>query len=324
MKNGSKTIENYILCVLIAMCGSGIIFMPKVYAQGNETTLPLKIITHYEEMEATDRYLEIKRLAEEKRALNAIESDRQDVEQIDAEIGIIMNSLRSALFRQKQSVYDLQKLRHQLFGEFLARRQAEYEASKCSDKPGEILRCDALFSQMQKLEIKVYKIEDEMRHLEIALFKERSREKAFILLEKLDRVHPDDLAGKVAIKREMLLLIQEVAVILQYPTDALARIESEIKNVNDFIATYSYWDATQDKNDEDMVNVYKTPYEDELPTEPWDDSEMVGRRNYMDTVVKKENDMRKGTKVNVRSIQDSAPQSTLGINVKEKIMARDK
>jgi hypothetical protein len=324
MKDGTRTIKHYIFCVLVAMYGSGIFFMPKVSAQGDEPTLPLKIITHYEEMAVTDRYLEIKRLAEEKSALSAIESDRQDVEQIDAEIGIIMNSLRSALFRQKQSVYDLQKLRHQLFGEFLARRQAEYETSKCSERPGEILRCDALFSQMQKLEIKVCKIEDEIRHLEIALFKEHAREKAFMLLEKLDRIHPDDFAAKVAIKREMLLLIQEVAVTLRYPTDALARIESEIKNVNDFIATYSYWDATQDKDDAEMVNVYKTPAEDKLPSKPWDDFEMVGRRNYIDTVVKKENDMRKGTKANVRSIQESAPQSTRGINVKDKIMARDK
>ncbi|MBN1492926.1 MAG: hypothetical protein JW938_02125 [Candidatus Omnitrophica bacterium] len=308
---------NTIIMVLICMSPRS------VWAQEPGRDLAISIVTQYADMHENERYLRMKELDREKAELVIDENYQQNLEQIDAEIGIIANSLRTSLFRNKEKIYNLQKLRYELFSTILAQQHECYEHFKCSDAPADIVKCDELFTHMQNLEIKVYGIEADIRRLELGLFKEQAREEAFTLLAELDRLDRGDFAGRVAIKKKLFSIVHEITVRLQYPTDAIARVERELQALDEFSKTYSYWNENEAQSEEDMINMYKTPSGSELPTKPWDSSEMIGRRNYMDTVVKKENDKRKGVKRNPRNIRKSAPQTTLGLNVKEKIMARE-
>ncbi|MFC1808624.1 hypothetical protein ACFL3D_00690 [Candidatus Omnitrophota bacterium] len=307
---------NVILLMIIVIF---LIFPQGMYAQITDHGVKLNISARYSDMPVNKQYLQMKKLIRKKRDISATEGTKIVYEQLSAEIGVIKNSLRTDLFRQKEKIYNLYKLRYELFSEILAKKEQQYEVLKGSHLTSDIVKCDKLFAHIQTLEIKIATIEKVMKKVKEDLFKERAAKEAFTLLEELDHVHRDDFAGKVKIKQKMLILLREVVVTLHYPTDAIDMIDRAMKNVNEFLGTYSYWDEVSEKDEPEMIKDYNDTEEASRFTKSRNDFETVGRRNYMDTIVKKSKDMRKGTKVKTKNIYKSANQATDGMNVKDKV-----
>lgn len=271
---------------------------------------PIASIAHdYEAMHENMRYLELKRLALQKRRLEAAGYNSIDIEQVGAKMNMLINSLRTALFREYDKIFNFYKLRYELFYALLQKKEARYMLIKESRLPSDIFECDALFEHINLLEVKVVIIGRMLQRIERDLFVFEARSRFLALMEEYNIYKRQaESVRRIELKKEILLLVKEVAQRLEYPLTKIDMVDKKIKDTDALLNVYAYWDATSNRASREAVDVDEP--EKRLSPKTWATAEMQGRRNYVDKIVNRSKDLRLTTALDdvhrTRNVKDDA------------------